>query len=277
MSLYHTSERVVEDYAGESLEDYFIYQYHIATYKYVTNNVANKKVLDFGCGSGYGTALISQHCKEIIGIDISNEAVEYAKSKYSSSNLSFLSIDSVETCPLPFNDNEFEVILSFQVIEHIDNTTAFLKEINRVLKPGGEAIIVTPDRSTRLFSFQKPWNIWHVKEFSKDSLSKELGSIFNETNILKMGAPYSILSSELKRTKMMKWISLPFTLPFISDNIRKKALMTLKKIKNKRNKIKGKDKILRTFDDSIFEISEEVDRSINLVALCRKLRDNHIL
>lgn len=270
MTLNHTSERVVEDFLGKSLEDYFIYQFHIATYKYARKFVANKKVLDFGCGSGYGTSYIADYCKEIVGVDISDEAISYANSNYKSPNLSFTCIETIELLPLPFMDKEFDVVISFQVIEHIEDTDNYLKQIHRVLKPGGQLIIVTPDRSTRLFSFQKPWNMWHVKEYTRESLAEVVSPYFREKENLKMGGPDWVLKSEINRTTKMKWATLPFTLPFVSESVRRRGLMLLKQLKKKRmNRVQMK-KTDFNFDDSVFEIRKEVDKSINLIIICTK-------
>ena len=71
MKLTHSSERmIVEDYQSNQ-EVYLIYLIHIATYKFCIPYINNKKVLDYGCGTGYGTAMISNHCLEATGVDIS--------------------------------------------------------------------------------------------------------------------------------------------------------------------------------------------------------------
>lgn len=267
MSLSHDSERVIENYSNNSLEDYIIYQYHIATYKIAQRLASGKKVLDFGCGSGYGTAYIADHCSEIVGIDISQAAISYANSNYNASNLFFQCIAPVQEKPLPFLDAEFDMVISFQVIEHIRDTQSYLGEIRRVLKPNGIVIIVTPDRSTRLFGFQKPWNKWHVKEYSKTSLKVLINSYFVKVEILQMGAPYSVLKSELERTKMMKWLTLPITLAFIPESIRVKGLELLKSIKSIKKKSTKSKATHYPFDDSAFFVEENVPKSINLIAI----------
>ncbi|MEX1029314.1 MAG: class I SAM-dependent methyltransferase [Paenibacillaceae bacterium] len=267
MSLRHDSERVIENFSNNSLEDYLIYQFHVATYRFAQRLTSGKKVLDFGCGSGYGTAYIADYCNEIVGVDISLDAISYANSNYNASNLSFKCIEPVEEKSLPFLDLEFDMVISFQVIEHIKDTKSYLGEIRRVLKPNGVVIIVTPDRSTRLFGFQKPWNKWHVSEYSKTSLMVLINSYFEKVEMLQMGAPDSVLKSELERTKMMKWLTLPITLPFIPEIIRLRGLELLKSIKSIKRKSTKSNAVHYTFDDSAFFVEENVPKSINLIAV----------
>jgi 2-polyprenyl-3-methyl-5-hydroxy-6-metoxy-1,4-benzoquinol methylase len=158
----NTGERVVAEHYVRTRESYLIYIMHIVTYNYARSYVIGKDVLDMGCGTGYGTALIADSCLSISGVDISDEAIAYAKEKYQHPNLAYKTIHKVEDAPLPFADQKFDVVLSFQVIEHISDTRTYLTEIQRVLKPGGVFIVATPDRSTRLLPFQRPWNRYHA-------------------------------------------------------------------------------------------------------------------
>ena len=144
-----TGERVIEEHYRGSAEDYLIYLFHIVTYDFAMPIVHGARVLDFGCGSGYGTARIASGCDAVIGVDISQDAIAFAGSRYHSENLSYRVVEPVEKAPLPFNDNSFDCVLSFQVIEHVIDPDAYLWEVLRVLRPGGKFIIATPDRSTR--------------------------------------------------------------------------------------------------------------------------------
>lgn len=108
------------------------YHRYLAVMEFLKKN-SDKVVLDAASGSGYGTNLISKFSKKVYGIDISIEAVEYAKNNFSRDNIEFLN-SSIES--LPFEDNTIDVIVSFETIEHVDLTAQnkFLNEINRVLK-----------------------------------------------------------------------------------------------------------------------------------------------
>ena len=73
--------------------------------------------------------------------------------------------------PLPFDDGAFDAVVSFQVIEHVPSVDAYLAEVARVLRPGGTFLCATPDRVTRLFARQRPWNRWHLEEFTQAGLA----------------------------------------------------------------------------------------------------------
>ena len=135
--------------------------------------VANKVVLDVACGAGYGSNyLITCGAKEVLGVDLSKNAIEYAKNHYSKKNLYFLQGNAVS---LPFHNNFFDVVVSFETIEHINEYEKYLEEIKRVLKPRGIFICSTPN----IKYTQHPY--FHVKEFYPEEffslLEKHFGNI----------------------------------------------------------------------------------------------------
>jgi SAM-dependent methyltransferase len=91
-----TTERLIVENYQSNEETYLIYLIHIATYKYCLNLMSGKKVLDYGCGTGYGTALISDKCLQVTGIDISPEAIVHAKEHYNAPNLAYLKVEPAE-------------------------------------------------------------------------------------------------------------------------------------------------------------------------------------
>ena len=252
MKIEPTTERlIVENYQSDQ-KSYLLYLMHVVTYKYSLNYVAGKKVLDYGCGSGYGTALIGD-----------------ASSHFSAPNLSYLQIERTEVAPLPFPDSSFDVVLSFQVIEHVEDVSAYLREIDRVLAPGGSVIIATPDRSTRLFSFQKPWNMWHLREYSQDELNKTMTMFFSNVFIRQMGGRQEVLKIELDRTKQLKWIMLPFTLPFIPEIVRVNCLRLIKYLGYRLSR-HSSNSIKPDVNETALRISDSEKFSVNLVAIANK-------
>jgi len=101
----------------------------------------NAKILDLGCGSGEFTrALAKRICTDnIYGVEISESAIESAKKK------GIKIIRSDLNNPLPLKDKMFNFICANQVIEHLYNTDTFVKEIYRLLKEDGYAIVSTPN------------------------------------------------------------------------------------------------------------------------------------
>ncbi len=265
--LEKTGERIIVAQYQGSVSDYLIYLFHLVTYEFARDYVRNGTVLDYGCGSGYGTAMLAKDCRQIIGVDVSIEAIAASRDNYAANNLSYLPISRAERAPLPFRDASFSTVLSFQVIEHIEDVDSYLSEIRRVLCPGGLFLLATPDRSTRLFSFQKPWNRWHVKEYSGTSLRSLLARYFGDVDVQVMGGDQEVLGIEFRRTRRLRWLTLPFTLPFIPERVRVACLSLLKMLNRPRGEL-GKKEF--PFGVSALSISRDIRNGANLVAIARK-------
>lgn len=151
----------------------WMYAEHVARYIFASQFVKGKAVLDIACGVGYGANLFSNKgASKVFGVDISKEAIDYAKEKYGKKNIGFV-LGDAEKIPLP--DNSVDVVVSFETIEHLKNYQSFLKEIKRVLRKDGLAIISTPNKET-----YPPGNIFHIKEFSLEEFETMLQSHFKK-------------------------------------------------------------------------------------------------
>lgn len=271
MELEPTGERVIEDAYRDSLGGYVIYLMHMASYRFARAHCVGKKVLDLGCGSGYGIASLADAAAETVGVDVSPEAVAFASERYRANNLTFQRIDP--NAPLPFADQSFDTVLSFQVIEHVSDEAAYLREARRVLKPGGVMIIVTPDRTLRLLPMQKPWNRWHLREYSAASLERIVAPWLHIESSLRMGAPDEIARVETRRYRTAKWMLLPVTLPFVPEFIRRRALDAVHRIRGQRASVPAtqtNDPMTFAFDESAMLIAEHVPNPLNLVLLARR-------
>lgn len=265
MKLEPTGERMIVEHYKSSIEDYVIYLMHIATYRFAEPFVQNKRVLDYGCGSGYGSAWMAKFAACVDAVDIAEEAITHARDQFPQENLRFRSIDP--TAQLPFADNSFDTVLSFQVFEHVTNVDHYLGEIRRVLAPGGTLILVTPDRSTRLLPLQRPWNRWHVKEYDADSLASIMRSAFPNVQVQLMSGRRDVIDVELRRCRKLKWMMLPFTLPFFPDALRVKLLNVVHSLRG-RPEAKSVPREF-DFDESAIEIGQGLQPSLNLVAIAR--------
>lgn len=263
-----TGERVIEDAYQNSTGGYFIYLMHIASYNFAENFCGNKQILDLGCGSGYGSARIAKIAEYVEAVDVAGDAIDFAKSSYRMANLKFRKID--HQYPLPFEDASFDVILSFQVIEHVHNEKVYLQEARRVLKPSGTIIIITPDRKHRLLPIQKPWNRWHIREYSRKELESLIRQFFSIDKNLLMGAQKEYANIELRRYRITKILTLPFTLKFLPEAWRRAGLNFLQALKNIKSSKKYKKKFIFNFDERVIEISDEVEYSLNLVFVAKK-------
>lgn len=198
MELEKTVERIVPE-NFKSREEYLLYLRHVFVYEEVISRLkTNDKVLEIGFGEGYGAHLVSKKVESVIGLDVFQEAVDYANEKYGSSNCTFQKYDGDK---LPFESNFFDRIITYQVIEHIEDDERFLGEIHRVLKVGGKVFLTTPNRIHRLKPGQKPWNPFHVREYSPEQLETLLGKIFSEAEVYGVNAEQEVRQIELDRVK----------------------------------------------------------------------------
>jgi 2-polyprenyl-3-methyl-5-hydroxy-6-metoxy-1,4-benzoquinol methylase len=101
--------------------------------------VKSGRVLEVGCGLGFLGQLLAERY-EYHGIDISDEAVEFARTK-----LNLANVEVGDANYLLFEDTTFDSVFCFDVVEHLANPDLFISEAYRVLKPGGLAIISTPN------------------------------------------------------------------------------------------------------------------------------------
>lgn len=271
IELEPTGERVIEDAYHRDFGAYVIYVMHAASYRFAEPFCEAKRVLDLGCGSGYGAARIAQDAEFVDGVDVSDEAVAFASAHYSAHNPRYSRIDP--TLPLPFENSSFDTVLSFQVIEHVHDELAYPREARRVLKPGGHLLVITPDRKYRLLPSQKPWNRWHLREYSSRSLSDLVAQVFEIDQCLKMGAPWDIARVEHVRYKRTKWLTLPMTLPFFLEPLRRRGLDLLHSILRRGKKVSAESSEPRPdygFDETAVLIAREPPYPMNLLVVARK-------
>ena len=133
---------------------------HLHRYAIAHELASGRDVLDIACGEGYGSNLLSGSAKSVVGVDIDQEIVRHAISKYRSANLEFRH-GSADSIPLP--DASVDVVVSFETLEHHDKHDEMYAEIKRVLRKDGVLIISTPDKY--FFSDETGHrNEYHVKE-----------------------------------------------------------------------------------------------------------------
>ena len=149
-----TGERYVPAITGQ------IRYEHLHRYALSLEFAAGKTVLDIASGEGYGAALLASVAKSVTGVDIDPATIGHAKHLYNNPKLDFV-IGTCDSVPLP--NASFDVITSFETIEHHDKHEEMLDEIKRLLRPGGTLIISSPNRLT--YSDEPGYkNPFHVKE-----------------------------------------------------------------------------------------------------------------
>jgi ubiquinone biosynthesis O-methyltransferase len=153
---------------------------HLARYHFAMELVAGKKVADIACGSGYGTQMLARAgARSVHGMDISEEAVEFARTHHNTSNVTYSVANAQELTAI--SDGEFDVIVSFETIEHLQDVEAYLDQMKRILRPGGVFVVSTPDRRLASFwywYFGHPRNPYHAREYTERELLDLLSTRF---------------------------------------------------------------------------------------------------
>lgn len=167
-------------------------------------------LLEVGCGEGRGVELLSPLSTQYVALDKITDIIE--KLSQSHKNVSFR-----QAIVPPFSgiaDNSFDVVVSFQVIEHIQDDNFFLKEIFRVLKPGGKALISTPNIKKTLTR-----NPWHIREYTAAQLTTLTESVFSKveskgiTGNKKVMEYYEMNKASVKKITRFDFLNLQYRLP----------------------------------------------------------------
>lgn len=167
---FETSNQLVNTEHVSKTESVFFFKNYINK---------NDRILDIGCGSGEKSFLISKYCKELVGIDYSNELINMAKIKYSNfKNMIFLNMD-LHNLKSSKEINYYDVVFLSHVLEHVENTSKFLKLVRNL---GDKILIEVPDFDSNILNlFRKNENLGinytdddHVYEFDTKSLIETL-------------------------------------------------------------------------------------------------------
>ena len=158
---------------------------HLARYLNAKPYVYGKRVLDAACGEGYGTRLMyNWGASSVVGVDISEVAIDKATKIFGTENVSYMRHNVEE---LPFPDNSFDVVVSLETIEHLDEPAKFLTELHRVLKKGGTAIISCPNDNYYVQNIPDYTNIYHKKRYSWTEFKQLVETEFGKASHWFMG------------------------------------------------------------------------------------------
>ncbi|SEH87302.1 Methyltransferase domain-containing protein [Mycolicibacterium rutilum] len=160
-----TGERTVP---GLTEENYW-FRRHEVVYERLAARCAGRDVLEAGCGEGYGADLIADVARRVVGLDYDESAVAHVRARYPRVEMRYGNL-----AELPLADGEVDVVVNFQVIEHLWDQGQFVRECLRVLRPGGTLLMSTPNRITFSPGRDTPINPFHTRELNAAELTELL-------------------------------------------------------------------------------------------------------
>jgi SAM-dependent methyltransferase len=221
---------------------------HEKRYRFALPHCRGLTVLDAGCGVGYGTALLAGVAERVVGVDVSAEAIEYARARYQQPNVEFLVRDLLE---LDLPEASFDVVCSFEAIEHLADRDAFLRNVTRVLRDDGALFVSTPrvDRTN-----ESPDNPYHYVEYSPADFAELLHRHFDDVELFGQRRPETRRHLVLRRLDVLG-------LRRRVGVVRKASRITT-----------GTAPMETVTPDGIVIDKQAIDRATELVAVCRKPR-----
>jgi len=219
-------------------------------------------LLELGCGEGRGVELLAPNADSYMGIDKIEGIITKLQQKHQDHK--FL---SGVFPPFPFEDNQFDTIVSFQVIEHVKQDEAFIREIFRTLKPGGSALITTPNIKMTLSR-----NPWHEREYTAEQLIKLCEKYFKKIEMKGVAGSEKVLEYHERNRKSVNKI-MRFDIFNLQHRLPAPLLKKPYEILNRMNRKKlksGDDTLVSSITYEDFYLNEKDDRNLDLFCILTK-------
>jgi len=277
-----TTHPIVQTGSFSTVESYVLYLLHRKAYEHAAEIASGKSLLDWGCNDGYGMELMRSYVAQIAGLDSADTAILAAHRRLPDLHSNIRLYDGKG---LPFPPGSFDVVTSFQVIEHVGDLKTYLLHILEALKSGGIAIFTTPNRNLRLDPGDKPWNPYHVREFAPSDLRELLAQFFSTVEMRSLRATPEMEFIERSRCEASKRAAKRILPPYWQ--VRSAIITQLKSILPEAvlNRIRalahlrgeqtvpkklGKDVLSRFSTQSAFYLESDLDAALDLMAICTK-------
>ena len=243
------------------------YLQSLTAYKFAQKYCKNKKVLDLCCGEGYGSAFLSQKAKEVTALDYNLEAIKSARIKYRHfKNLKFINADFMKALP---RLKKFDVVVSYQAIEHFEDLNRYLKQVRYLLKKDGIFLVSTPNKSKTFYGF----NPYHYYDFTSDDFNALLKRNFSKV------ALYGVFGDKLASHAKAKNETLTkLVLSYFPKSILKIIPVSLLRFMytigsgliKQITYLKEKEIITNLTEDSFHISKNDVKKSLDLLAVAKK-------
>jgi SAM-dependent methyltransferase len=258
MSKVYTTEIASEAIPSDNPIHQRLLKAYVVAQNYITGDV-----LEVGCGEGRGIDLVLPRAKSYAAIDKIENVIDQLRAKYPTGKFFSGNIPPLA----PFAENSFDVVITFQVIEHIEDDESFLREIHRVMKPGGLAIITTPNRPMSLSR-----NPWHIREYTGKELGALAGKIFSKVDVKGITGNEKVMEYYGRNKKsvdrIMKWDFLD-----LQHKLPASLLRVPYEILNRRNRNKlkdGADELVASIKHEDYKIVESPEKALDLLVFATK-------
>jgi len=219
-------------------------------------------LLEIGCGEGRGIAHLLPAVSSYSAIDKIEGAVERLRQQYPLGKFV-----SGHLPPLPYPDQSFDAVVTFQVIEHIQDDVLFLQEIHRVLRPAGVALITTPNRPLSLSR-----NPWHIREYTADELTRLAKRIFSHVDMRGITGNEKVMTYHERNRKsvqrLMQWdvLDLQHRLPAWVLRIPYDLMNRMNRNKLQQNS----DELVRSITANDYLVTDDAAAALDLFVTLRK-------
>lgn len=256
MSL-QTAERV----SSHETSDNVIFQRHLVAYNEAAKLVKGN-VLEIGCGEGYGIEWLAPQADKYTAIDkFPTDIAQYAK------GMNHVSFQQMSIPPIQFETDNFDAIVTFQVIEHIEDDEGMVREMSRVLKPGGILVLTTPNINMSLTR-----NPWHVREYTVSELEGLLQKHFSKVEMRgvygneKVMDYYEENKKSVQKFTRFDFLNLQYRLPRRLLQVPYDLLNRL----NRRLLLKGNNQLVSDIQLEDYHTAKADDRCFDLLAVAWK-------
>ena len=249
-----TSDRILSD---NPLHHRLLSAY-VFSKKYISG-----EVLELGCGEGRGIDIILKKSKSYTAIDKIKSVIEVLSLKYKKNNFlasNFPPLDKIK-------DNSFDTIISFQVIEHLKDDELFVSEIKRILRPGGIALITTPNIKMTLTR-----NPWHIREYTSKELRGLCKKYFSSVEVNGISGNKKVIkyyNQNLDSVKIFKKLDVFNLEKHLPNFIYKIPYEILNRI-NRNNLRKNDEKLVSSITYKDYELVEDSPTNLDLFLVLRK-------